>query len=150
GRELKALRSALEPVRALALSPNGRFAALAVGSTVSVFDLEAGGLLPDTLTHEEPVNLLRFDHNGQLLFSDSGDDTLKVWNLKTLTSRTLVRPALPDDNMGVADVPRAQSTSSSSRYTIDAEFSADDRLLVTREDNFLRVWDLQEVVQRQR
>src|SRR5262249_4058006 len=31
-----------------------------------------------------------------------------------------------------------------------AEFSADDRVLVTREEDFLRIWDLQESVQRQR
>jgi WD40 repeat protein len=145
GREVQSLRSAREPIRALALSPNGRFAAMAVGSSVSVFDLEAGGLLPDALSHEDSVNFVRFDHDGVLLLTESGDDDdLNVWNLKSLTRTPLIRPALPHDGIGIFDVPRSQSFSANGavfpRSTMDAAFSLDGRVLVTREGNFLRVW----------
>jgi WD40 repeat protein len=154
GRQSNLLRSTRAPLTALALDLSGRFAALATGQAVTVFDLEAGGQLPDVLRHEQSVDFMRFDRQGRRLLTNSGDDTLTIWDLRSGTGTRLIRPVLPRTGSGIQDVPKVESLGVNgavfSRRTIDAVFSEDGRWLVTREEYFLRRWDLRDGTQQLR
>lgn len=109
GRQLSLLRSTRAPLTALALDPSGRFAAFAAGRNVTVLDLEAGGQLPDILTHAGSVDFMTFDHRGRRLLTNSSDDTLTLWNLESGTGTPLARPVLPKMPEGIQDVPKSES-----------------------------------------
>ncbi len=153
GRQVSLLRSTREPITASTLAPNGRFAALAVGRSVTVFDLEAGGQLPDVLSHAATVDFMTFDDDGGRLLTNSGDDILTLWDVKTGTGRQLIRPALPRTTSGIQDVPKNESSVNGAffpRSTKGAVFTPNGESLVTREERFLRTWNLRDDTQRQR
>ncbi|QEL19718.1 M56 family metallopeptidase [Limnoglobus roseus] len=83
------LADELETITAAAMSPDGRFLALAVGSQVMVWDLDAKRVAFTLTGHAETVNAVAYSPDGRSLATAGNDAAVKVWNLQTGTHRTL-------------------------------------------------------------
>jgi WD40 repeat protein/beta-lactamase regulating signal transducer with metallopeptidase domain len=83
------LADATDTIHAAALSPNGRFLAMATGNQVLVWDLETKRVVHTLVGHADVVNAVAFSPDGRLVASGSNDHTVKVWDLTAGTHRTL-------------------------------------------------------------
>jgi serine/threonine protein kinase/WD40 repeat protein len=93
GRVRWSARAALETVKALSLSPDGKTLASASGfveSDVRLWDVPSGGELPRLQGHRAWVGGLVFWPDSKQLASASADQTIRLWNL---TDRSNVPPA---------------------------------------------------------
>ncbi|MFW9872451.1 MAG: WD40 repeat domain-containing protein [Candidatus Thorarchaeota archaeon] len=78
------------PVYALAISEDGSYLASSSDKTIKVWSYALGSHLFTLEAHDDAVNCLQFDPDGEFLLSGSVDDTIKVWNLKDrVVKRTL-------------------------------------------------------------
>ena len=68
---------------AAAVSAGGRFAAVATGSTVRVYDLAAGRERGQPFTHSRSVTTLAFSPRLDRLAAGTADGTVVLWNLRS-------------------------------------------------------------------
>jgi WD40 repeat protein/tRNA A-37 threonylcarbamoyl transferase component Bud32 len=73
------------PVWSLALSPDERFMVAAIGvqgdeGTAAIWDLSTGELRTVLRGHSDYVRAVAFAHDGQILATGSGDETIKLWD----------------------------------------------------------------------
>jgi COMPASS component SWD3 len=83
-RVILTLTGHTEPIRAIALSPDGQI--LASGGddrTIKLWNPKTGALLATLNGHSDRVQSLAISPDGQILASASSDQTIKLWNLKT-------------------------------------------------------------------
>jgi WD40 repeat protein len=111
----------------LALSPDGRLAALAHANpsspsepTIDLVETEEGSLVYTLEGHSRGVRVLTFSTDGKRLASASEDDTVKVWDVTT-GREVLSRP--------------------SPRSVVDLGFTRDGKKLIAAgQDGITRVW----------
>ncbi len=83
------LADELETITGAAMSPDGRFLALAVGPQVMVWDLDAKRVAFTLIGHAATVNSVAYSPDGRTLATAGNDAAVKIWNLQTGTHRTL-------------------------------------------------------------
>jgi WD40 repeat protein len=71
-------------VRAVALTNDGRYAAIGTEADVSVWDVPAQQRVRTFSTHRRELNKLRFTNDGHTLISASLDGTTRIWRMETL------------------------------------------------------------------
>jgi len=118
------------PVEALALSPDGRIAALgSKDEEVHVFDAETGAAMRALRGHSKAVEGVAFSPDGSLLASGSVDRSVRLWDVATGAERARLS--------GHASTVRGLS------------FSPDGQRLVTgSSDGTLREWDVNAILAR--
>ena len=111
-------------VRAVAVTPDGRFAVSASGDrTLKVWDIEKGETVRTLEGHTGSVSAVAVTPDGRFAVSASNDRTLKVWDIeKGETVRTLE---------GHTDWVRAVAVTPDGRFAVSAS-----------NDRTLKVWDL--------
>lgn len=108
GRQLWSGPVAAEHVTALALAPQGQWLATAGGfveTTVYLWEARTGRPLARLQGHRTYVRALQFWPDGQTLASASGDQTIQLWDLRSLQDLSAAFPPL---------APQQGSTSSES------------------------------------
>ena len=111
----------------VALTPNGRVAALAHSSQgssgdpgIALVDTETGNLLQTLEGHARGVRVLTFNADGTRLASASDDETVKLWDTAT-GQEVLSRQSLPN--------------------IVDIGFTRDGRkLIAVGQDGTTRIW----------
>jgi WD40 repeat protein len=91
GAELRKLKPpGLQPSR-FAFSPDGKKFLTVSHAVIRLHDLASGKELLPTSGHEREIQALQFSPNGRTLFSQSGDDSIRSWQVSTReeTSRLL-------------------------------------------------------------
>lgn len=79
-RELRTLAGRTEPVRALALSPDGEhLAAASAGGGVFEWDLAQGSVTRRFAGHRDAVSTLSYSSSGEMLVTGSEDETVRMW-----------------------------------------------------------------------
>ncbi len=140
GRVVRDLK--LSPIHvstALALSRNGRFVAIVVGRTISVYDLTDGEQIALLQGHQAEVSKVLFQPGGDLLASQAWDDTTRVWDPIRGRLRLTLQGELhgwEKSGLGLAigrdrDLVLHQIDSSAQRRTIDCRM-LDDRARAAR------------------
>ena len=76
------------PAWSLALSPDERFIVAAIGvqgeaGTAAIWDVCTGQLRTVLRGHSDYVRAVAFSHDGQILATGSGDETIKLWDFAT-------------------------------------------------------------------
>jgi WD40 repeat protein len=120
-------------VRSLAFSPDGR--ALASGSRetgqpaeINLWEVASGKLRATLLGHTGVVDSLAFSLSGRTLASGSGDETIRLWDLPSGKTQTILR----------AD----KKESGYSEGVSFLAFARDDHTLVSGSFTMLKIWDL--------
>ncbi len=72
---------AAAPATASAVSPNGKWLAVAAGKTVTLFDVAAGKPGAKLVGHAEDVAAIAFSPDNAKLYSGSKDKTIRVWTV---------------------------------------------------------------------
>jgi uncharacterized caspase-like protein/DNA-binding beta-propeller fold protein YncE len=80
---VRTLGGRLSSIRAVALSPDQKTLAFAIGNTIKLWDTRSGGLTHTIIAHSAPINALAFSHDGKVLGSASLDQTIKLWDPAT-------------------------------------------------------------------
>ena len=107
---------------AAALSPGGSRLALAVGTTVSIWDLEAKRVLFELVGHTESINAIVFSRDGTRIATVSNDTTGMIWD--------------------ATDGRHVHTLTGHARWVLCAAFSPDGRTLATGGyDRQIRLWD---------
>lgn len=83
------LADELDAITAAALSPDGRLLAVASGSRVMVWDLEAKRVAHTLTGHAAAVNAVAFAPDGRTLATAGNDAAVILWDLAAGTNRTL-------------------------------------------------------------
>jgi len=84
GRLLRSLEGHTDWVRAVAVSPDGRFIVSgSVDRTVKVWEAESGRLLRSLEGHTDDVNAVAVSPDGRFIVSGSEDRTVKVWEAES-------------------------------------------------------------------
>src|SRR5690606_12789717 len=76
--------------RRLAISPNGRFVAGAIGSgiykrEILIWDIEANAQYKTLTGHEDDIRAFTFSSDSRFLLSSAGDMTLRLWDIEAGT-----------------------------------------------------------------
>lgn len=157
----------------LAFSPDGsRLAAVAEKHSVKIWDAASGQLLLILSGHQGDVISLDFSPDGKRLATSSGDGTAIVWDAVTgqqlvalPTSESLVsvrftpdgKRLITGEGQGIArfwDLETAPAEELFSlTFDVDTEgsiaaiaFSPDGKSLAIGADNFIKVWDYEEIL----
>jgi WD40 repeat protein len=69
------------PLRAMALSPDGKLLAVVRANVIQVWKVGTGRLVARLPDHGDDVDCLVFSHDGKMLVSGSADKTIKLWNM---------------------------------------------------------------------
>jgi eukaryotic-like serine/threonine-protein kinase len=121
-----------ERVVSLAFSPDGRFLAVGrafVHPNVMIVDLEQEGVIHILTGHRGFLTRVTFSHDGRLLASASGDQTIKLWDTRTWKEQATL--------FGHTDEV----------WCVD--FSPDDKFLVSSgKDKRMYVWQVDAAGQR--
>lgn len=72
-----------DPVRCVALSPDGKILASASGNSIQLWDVITQELRRDLNGHTDVVTAMAFSPDGRLLVSGSRDKTVRVWDIDT-------------------------------------------------------------------
>ncbi len=80
GRELITYRQHHEPVRSVAIAPNGKFVVSAAGNEVHVWNPENGKLIRKLTGHTKPVNCVVVRPDSKAIASGSDDETVRIWD----------------------------------------------------------------------
>jgi WD40 repeat protein len=91
GERKRLVRAQKEEIRAVALSPDGRWLATAGGSEACVCDVNTGHVIGPVLEHRDRVETLAFSADGRMLLTTSFDGAAQCWDWATgkLTGRGL-------------------------------------------------------------
>ena len=118
----------------VAFSPDGRLIALGGGNnTVRIWDLETGQPATPRLQHRNWITSIHFDPDGRRLLTTSYDGTAKVWDLTALAEG--MRQLELDGNIVGYAAP-----------IFPFALSGDGkRLLLSTEENYLRLVDLEKL-----
>ena len=138
---LRSLEGHTDWVRAVAVSPDGRF--IVSGSddrTVKVWEAESGRLLRSLEGHTDDVNAVAVSPDGRFIVSGSGDHTVKVWEAE---SRRLLRSL--EGHMWSVDAVAVSPdgrfiVSGSADLTVKVWEAESGRLLRSLEGHTGRVW----------
>jgi basic membrane lipoprotein Med (substrate-binding protein (PBP1-ABC) superfamily)/DNA-binding beta-propeller fold protein YncE len=120
----------VEPVRALAFSPNGRWLAATAGQALKVIDSATGQVVQTLTGHDKPLLDVAFSPAGTRLVSVAGDRSGLIWTLPGLDAD--LSAWLPGQPVAFTD-----------RWSIvSVAFSPDGRRLATTHDEgHSTLWD---------
>jgi WD40 repeat protein len=116
GKLLREYPHPLTVNKGLALSDDGRFLAVAMGKQIYVWDIGGSPVSPSAVLrgHESGIRHMAFSHAGDMLLTESWDDTLRFWEPqrgRELASVPRLRigtsPLSPDDRLLLAAAPGA-------------------------------------------
>ena len=128
GRLVRTIQSPTkETVEAVAISPNGRILAAAVGKVVYLWDRESGRLLYQLADPDEAVQTMVFRPDGEELATGGADAMIRQWRVRDGTLKRVIgrrQPGMPVTSLAF---------SRDGRY--EAQGTANGRL---------RVWNAQE------
>jgi RNA polymerase sigma factor (sigma-70 family) len=82
-RELRVLRGAPGPIRALAFAKDGKTLAAAAGEVIRRWDVMTGKEIPVPRGHLAPIGRLAFAPDGKTLVSTSWDGVVRLWETET-------------------------------------------------------------------
>jgi WD40 repeat protein len=167
GQLVRTLEGHTDPVSAVVVTPDGRFAVSAsYDRTLKVWDIEKGETVHTLEGHTSLVNAVAVTPDGRLAVSASGDRTLKVWDIekgeavRTLEGHTgwiravavtpdgrLAVSASGDQTLKVWDIEKGETVHTLEGHTdwINAvAVTPDGRLAVSAsDDRTLKVWDIE-------
>ena len=122
-------------VRSISYSPNGKYAAIASGNIVSVWDLEAATEC-NRLPHNGEVYRIAFSPDNTLLATTAGDNIARLWKIplgQVLTTIPNVRAMGYDEEHDAGE-------SGSYPKVKDIDFSPKGSYVMVEDDDGIRAW----------
>jgi WD40 repeat protein len=160
-------RNLRENIATVAYSPNGKSIAMRLSNTIRIWDANTSvAAHPISKGHRATINSVAFSRDGLLIVSGSRDQTVRIWDVLTVTERRVMvvgdavySTAFSPDGAMIAcgqsngtvqvwDVASGLRQSSMmgqhARVVVSVAFSSDSKSVVSCAyvDDIVRVWDV--------
>ena len=166
-KEIHTFRGHKRPIRAVAISPDGKF--ILTGSedeTAKLWNLESGEEIQTFIGNESSVESVGFSPDGKFILTGSRDKGIKVWPVKggpeihTLKGHSsmvkevafspdgdLIITGSPDDTVKLWDMKTGKEIHSflkDDEFFFDLSFSPDGRFLIKQSRKEANIWDMED------
>lgn len=140
---LRTFNERLCEVDSIAISPDGKTLVSCVGQTLQFWDLEAGTRLRTLETREDASCISDFviSPDGQTIVSVSRNGIINIWDLETGT--LLTTGELFTTSKNPLSLTGMLFGEPKSQHFCDLAISPDGRTVVTVDDDYLRIWDIE-------